>query len=298
MPKIRPRSRGRSRGRRGPRLSSKSGLRSIPKEANPNCASSSPPPCQNKPEGWLDWLRDHDMRFSWWMQEQGLRIFFYLWLRILEFSGNGICLIPAAAAAYLLPKESLTPEVRTFFFNLLGAFVVDLILVTLIKYYVCRARPLYCGRHITTVEAEPWSFPSNHSTRALMVVTFFTMYLPMWKEQAVNVWLPFFRRLLSNEVSILDDGVHTLSNVLVSIITWLVYSWAVATTSSRIILGRHFFFDVLVGCVVGILEGALYNRFLVIPAEVSEGVHNYIFLFFASIRDAVMKFFNNSSFHA
>lgn len=222
---------------------------------------------------------------------------FYLWLRVLEFSGDGICLIPAAAVAYLLPKENLTPEVRAFFFNLLGAFIVDLVLVTVIESYVCRAQPLYYQPNVITEDAEPWSFPSHHSTRALMVVTFFTMYLPMWKEQAVNVWLPFFRRLLSNEVNILDEGAPMVGNLLVSIITWFVYSWAVATTSSRIILGRHFFFDVLVGCVVGILESTLYNRFFVIPDEVSEGVHNCIFSFFVSIKDAIVKLFcNNGSF--
>ncbi|KAG0566201.1 hypothetical protein M758_7G042100 [Ceratodon purpureus] len=301
MPKRGSRPRSSTGGRRGPRLSSKSTSRSKPKKTKLTCAASSLPPCQNKPEIWLGCLLDHKMKFPGWIQVQGLRMFFYLWLRILEFSGDGICLIPAAAVAYLLPKKNLTPEVRTFFFNLLGAFIVDLILVTLIKYFICRARPrarpLYGEPNIITVEAEPWSFPSNHSTRALMVVTFFTMYLPLWKEQTVNVWLPFFRKLLINEVNLLEDGVHMLSNLLVSIITWLVYSWAIATISSQIILGRHFFFDVLIGCMVGILEGTLYNSFFVIPAEVSEGVHDYIFSLVASVWDGIMKFFNIGSFH-
>ena len=294
MSKRRSLSRGRRRGKRGPSSSS----RSKPRKTDMKYDSSNSPPCEIKSNGWLDWLSDHDMRFSCWMQEQGPRIFFYLWLRILEFSGDGICLIPTAAVAYLLPKENLTPEVRTFFFNLLGAFIADLVLVTLVKLYVYQARPLYCAAHnIVTMEVEPWSFPSNHPTRALMVVTFFTMYLPMWKEQAINVWLPFFRRMLSNDFNILDEGVHMLANLLVSVLTWLVYSWAVATTSSRIILGRHFIFDVLVGCVVGILEGTLYNSFLVIPTEASEGVHDYIFSIFASIKDALTDFFNNGSLH-
>lgn len=231
------------------------------------------------------------------MHEQGLQFFFYTILRILEFSGDGLFLIPAAAATYMLPKGKLNAEVRMFFFNLLGAFIVDLVIVTLIKNYVRRRRPVYCHAHGITEEVEYWSFPSGHSTRALMVVTFFTMYLHMWRVQASDVWLPFLKRVLSNEVNILDEGVPMLENFLVSVVTWLVFSWAVATTSSRIILGRHFFFDVLVGCLVGILESILYNNFLVIPPAVSEAVHAYISSFFGTIEMVLGRIFRGASLY-
>jgi len=226
------------------------------------------------------------------MHEHGLHLVFCSLLRVLEFSGDGIFLIPAAAATYLLPLGKLTQEVRMFFFNLFGAFILDLIIVMVIKNYVRRHRPHYC-----TCREEYWSFPSGHSTRALLVVTFFTMYMPMWRVQAANVWLPFLRRLLSNRVNILDEGVPMLENFLVSVVTWLVFSWAVATTSSRIILGRHFFFDVLIGCFVGTLESVLYNNFFVIPREVSLAVHGYISSFFGAIEDAVWRLFNDVGFY-
>lgn len=231
------------------------------------------------------------------MHQQGLQLFFYMFLRILEFSGDGVFLIPAAAATYLLPKGKLNPEVRMFFFNLLGAFVVDLVIVTLIKNCVRRRRPAYSHPHLITAEVDYCSFPSGHSTRALMVVTFFTMYLPMWRVQAAHVWLPFLKRVLSNEVNILDEGVAMVENFLVSVVTWLVFSWAVATTSSRIILGRHFFFDVLVGCFVGTLESILYNNFLIIPPEVSEAVHAYISSFFGIIEMIIGRVFSGTGYY-
>ncbi|KAG0620181.1 hypothetical protein M758_4G196100 [Ceratodon purpureus] len=283
-----------TRGRRG-RLASRSRSKSRSRAKLKNTAISADdlPSCHRR--GWVDRIVDYDTNFSYWIHEQGLQFFFYMVLRILEFSGEGLFLIPAAAAAYLLPKGKLNPEVRMFFFNLLGAFIVDLVIVTLIKNYVRRRGPMYC--HVHHVTGEDRSFPSGHSTRALMVVTFFTMYLPMWRVQAANVWLPFLKRVLSNEVRILDEGVPMLESFLVSVVTWLVFSWAVATTSSRIILGRHFFFDVLVGCLVGTLESILYNNFLVIPHAVSEAVHSYISSFFGNIEEVLAKFFGGASMY-
>lgn len=219
-------------------------------------------------------------------------MFIHILLQGLEFSGDSTFLIPAAAATYLLPPALLTPEVRVFFFDLFGAFILDLIIVAIIKNVVKRHHPDYC-----LCEQQYWSFPSGHSTRALMIVTFFTMYIPMWKEQAATVWLPFLRRLLKNQVNVLEEGVPMMENFLVSLVGWIVFSWAVATTSSRILLGHHFFFDVLIGCVVGVLESVLYTKFLVIPPEVTLAVHGYISSFFGGIEDAVWRFFNNVTFY-
>ncbi|XP_024403550.1 uncharacterized protein [Physcomitrium patens] len=297
MPKrSRTRSRGRRRTSRRPRSSSKTGLRPNPKKKKSSYNLSTATLCDclfnPEPAGWLDRALYYDKRLTCWLRDQGLRLFLYLLLRAMELSGDGVCLISTAAATYLLPKKKLTPEVRMFFFNLLGAFIVDLVIVTVIKYYVrLWHQSSSCQPHSVTFDLE-------NSTRPILVVTFFTMYLPMWKDQAANVWLPFFRRLVSNKVGldIQDEGVQ-LANLLVSIITWLVFSWAVSTTSSRIILGRHFFFDVLVGCLVGILETLLYSKFLVIPDKVSEGIHNYLIFFFGNIENHVRFLFSNCKFH-
>lgn len=73
----------------------------------------------------LDHVVEFDRKFSAWVHEHGLGIFFYVFLRTLEFSGDGVFLIPCAAATFLAPKSKLTPELRMFFFNLFMAFLFD-----------------------------------------------------------------------------------------------------------------------------------------------------------------------------
>lgn len=47
-----------------------------------------------------------------------------------------------------------------------------------------------------------------------------------------------------------------------AILVLVVHVWAAMTAFSRVLLGRHFFFDVLAGACLGILEGLVAFRFL------------------------------------
>ncbi|KAH0672987.1 hypothetical protein KY290_025268 [Solanum tuberosum] len=44
-------------------------------------------------------------------------------------------------------------------------------------------------------------------------------------------------------------------DLIVDYLMLIVIGWAATTSCSRVLLGRHFVFDVIVGVLVGILEG-------------------------------------------
>lgn len=257
-----------------------------------NVASSSP----GANLSLLDHVVEFDRKFSAWVHEHGLGIFFYVFLRTLEFSGDGVFLIPCAAATFVAPKPKLTPEVRMFFFNLFMAFVFDLIFVSIIKKIVRRPRPVYNRNHFMTVQVDHWSFPSGHSTRALMVVTMFGLYIPMWRDQSHRVWLPFLQEALRNRIDILPEFVPTAEAILISVIGSAVTGWAVATTSSRIILGRHFFCDVVAGSLLGIFEAFFAYYFLAIPIATSEEIHRRINGVFAWVETSAWRLVHGRNF--
>lgn len=49
--------------------------------------------------------------------------------------------------------------------------------------------------------------------------------------------------------------------------------WAISTASSRVFLGRHYFLDVVAGCLLGVLETAILVSFLWVPEKSSSGFH-------------------------
>ena len=49
---------------------------------------------------------------------------------------------------------------------------------------------------------------------------------------------------------------------LAELLVWIVSTWSVATSTSRVLLGRHFVLDVIAGAFLGILEALLVLNFL------------------------------------
>ena len=98
--------------------------------------------------------------------------------------------------------------------------ITDLAIVGPLKYLVRRRRPETSASYLVSVDC--FSFPSGHTTRAVYVAAFFLHFTKMS-----------------------------------ALLSALVVAWAAAVATSRVLLLRHFFSDVLCGAVIGRLNFAL-----------------------------------------
>lgn len=115
--------------------------------------------------------------------------------------------------------------------NLLMSILLDVIVVALLKSKYRRMRP--AGNIPSFFETGPdsYSFPSGHVSRAFMLSFIF------------------------NHLNDANDFIDTLCSVL-------LLAWCIALAYSRILLRKHFLFDVFAGMVLGIVEGWLIVKFL------------------------------------
>ncbi|KAJ7516359.1 hypothetical protein O6H91_22G055200 [Diphasiastrum complanatum] len=226
-------------------------------------------------------LLDLDRKWSLGMHQKGLKISRF-WLRALEYSGDGTFWLPVTAGIWLAPIIKNT-ELRRFLFNLFAAFVFDLIVIGLIKSIVQRPRPVYNKGMYVVLAVDRWSFPSGHSSRALMIATLFLFYLPLWQDLMARSVLPY----LGENESFRSVGLPCLELILAPLSSLCVLVWAAATASSRVLLGRHYFFDVLVGSILGVLEAAFVHKVLYVPGHFSEACHELLRLTAANIYSLV-----------
>merc|ERR1712012_612502 len=87
-------------------------------------------------------------------------------LKSLEISCHGIpWLFISIAGLYSFTSP--------FFFNLLLALILDIVVVAVIKAFTRRRRPAYNvdDQYATVNMVDKFSFPSGHSTRAVMLVS-------------------------------------------------------------------------------------------------------------------------------
>ncbi len=124
---------------------------------------------------------------------------------------------------------------RFFAFSVL---ILDLVVVVLVKAVVQRKRPDHNNMDMfATVSVDKFSFPSGHTTRAASVVCFFLAFFvtsPLWR--------------------------------------FLIITWAVSVSISRIMLGRHHVLDVVGGVIIGVLQYIMFLQYLWISSETCEDI--------------------------
>ncbi|CAH9081510.1 unnamed protein product [Cuscuta europaea] len=156
----------------------------------------------------------------------------YYLLKALEISGDGRLFFPVIISLLLT-----TSAAGVFLINLLLAALLDLALIGLIKHIIQRPRPVYNKNMSLSFAVDHWSFPSGHSSRVFFIATMFYLSSDL---------IP---RLLEDR----EYSGHLI---------YVLGSWAIITSGSRVLLGRHFVLDVVAGACVGVLEGMFAFRFL------------------------------------
>eukprot|EP00850_Spirogloea_muscicola_P003137 SM000012S25399 [mRNA] locus=s12:814352:819161:- [translate_table: standard] len=181
-------------------------------------------------------------------------------LRALEVSGDGRFWIPAPLAIWLAPQSPrLPPRLRWFAFLTFAAYLVDLAVIGVIKALdpllqllpepkavqtrrnrrSLSPRPpathptpshlLAPAGHNVVVSVDKWSFPSGHASRTILTASLCFLQWPL-----LAAMLP-----------------PPLDGPLVFVFATI---WAVSTSTSRVLLGRHYFLDVIAGALLGVAE--------------------------------------------
>ncbi|XP_027181833.1 probable lipid phosphate phosphatase beta [Coffea eugenioides] len=164
----------------------------------------------------------------------------YSLLKSLEFSGDGRLFFPLILSLLLYPLSITTAATTNpFLLDLFLGALLDLLLIGLLKHLIRRPRPVYNKNMFVSFAVDHWSFPSGHSSRVSFIATLFYFY---------SNWV---RNLLINS---------RLNQFVVENIVLIVASWAVITSVSRVLLGRHFVLDVFAGMFLGVLEGFFVFR--------------------------------------
>eukprot|EP00850_Spirogloea_muscicola_P015750 SM000123S25862 [mRNA] locus=s123:322973:323920:+ [translate_table: standard] len=180
-------------------------------------------------------------------------------LRALEVSGDGRFWIPAPLAIWLAPQSPrLSPHLRWFAFLTFAAYLVDLAVIGIIKscatktwipapifqctketgFGIYNLRPftllliplrVLTAGHNVVVCVDKWSFPSGHASRTILTASLCFLQWPM-----LAAMLP-----------------PPLDGPLIFVFATI---WAVSTSTSRVLLGRHYFLDVIAGALLGVAE--------------------------------------------
>jgi membrane-associated phospholipid phosphatase len=129
----------------------------------------------------------------------------------------------------------------------LVAFVLDIIVIGLLKAFARRRRPPTRNPDFfKSIGPDQYSFPSGHASRSVLIAFIFSL---------IN---PFF------EIGYLNFGVSLL-----------LWGWSLTVCFSRILNGRHYLFDVIVGVFIGFLEGYLIS-YLWMSHEQAENILNFL----------------------
>ncbi|KZV37140.1 putative lipid phosphate phosphatase beta [Dorcoceras hygrometricum] len=160
-------------------------------------------------------------------------------LKSLEISGDGRLILPIILSLLLT-----TAATNLIVLNLLLGSFLDLLLIGLLKHLIQRPRPVYNKNMFLSFAVDHWSFPSGHSSRVSFIATLLFFYSDHVRQVLVAL-LKF-------------DG----EALFVKYFVVIVGLWAAITSVSRVLLGRHFVLDVVIGACLGVAEGTLVVRVL------------------------------------
>ncbi|XP_046456224.1 phospholipid phosphatase 6-like [Daphnia pulex] len=162
--------------------------------------------------------------------------------KFMEISGSGYIWLPVCAILYFM--HPFVPKQLPI--NLIMAFVLDIVVIGLLKAFARRRRPPTRNPDFfKSIGPDQFSFPSGHASRTILIAFIFSL---------IN---PFF------DIGYLNFGVSLL-----------LWGWSLTVCLSRILNGRHYLFDVLVGATIGFVEGYLVS-FLWMSPERAENILNF-----------------------
>lgn len=172
-------------------------------------------------------------------------------LKSLEICGDGRLFFPVAISLLFLLSPSLSSP-HPFLLALLIGSLLDLLLVGLVKHLIRRPRPVYNKSDMSIAFAvDHWSFPSGHSSRVFFVSQFLLLSIEhvreVLREEQLRNWVKGFGEGDSDPTELFVEA---------------IFGWAVATSVSRVLLGRHFVADVAAGAFLGLIEGWITHQFI------------------------------------
>ncbi|XP_071696080.1 probable lipid phosphate phosphatase beta [Rutidosis leptorrhynchoides] len=162
-------------------------------------------------------------------------------LKLLEISGDGRLFFPIVISVLLSPLPSKSPLLFTVLINLLIGSVLDLIVIGSIKHLVRRQRPVYNKHMVLTFAVDHWSFPSGHASRVCFIACLINLYSDLVPEVLIEL------KMMSENVKFMN---------------LIVIGWASLTSISRVLLGRHFVFDVVAGAGLGVVNAFFVFEYL------------------------------------
>ncbi|KAG0563920.1 hypothetical protein KC19_8G069700 [Ceratodon purpureus] len=244
---------------------------------------------------WVLKMIVFDRRYSKWVHETFFSDWAFFILRFFEFSGDGLFWLPGTAAFWLSPSAG-SPDTRMFALNLFIGLLLDFFVVGCIKSAVQRKRPQYNTGHLMVVSMDQWSFPSGHSSRAVMIVSLIWLYSPMWRAMISQYWWPYLVLKYEKNHYMSEYVLPYVENNLLRTIQFVLMLWLTVTACSRVVLGRHYILDVLGGEAIGVLEALVTHFCLHVPLKVSELQHAYLLSRFGLYEEMFWNIFHGRWF--
>lgn len=141
----------------------------------------------------------------------------------LELSCHGVFWISGCLLCLWFTSDSAT---EAFFFNLVLALFLDILLVAILKASFRRKRPSYNEGDdmFLTLSVDKMSCPSGHTSRAILMA-----------------------------LLLVSSSPH------LSLLHPVLILWSFSTCLSRVLLGRHHLGDVLIGMILGYAEYHMMN---------------------------------------